>query len=204
MPSRNVTKEQVPDSYYHVYVRGINKQNLFNSEADYKYFIDLLERYFSDVEVVSKSGAVYPRFSGKVEILSYCLMSNHFHLLVFQIDVPFLEKFMRSLMTSYSRYLNLKNKRTGSVFESRYKAVRITNDSYLQHISRYIHLNPKRWQRSRYSSLKYYRDGDAPHWLNTDRILEQFSSKQDYIRFIYDYREMHDILSELKNQLANK
>jgi REP element-mobilizing transposase RayT len=203
MPSRNVTKEQAPDSYYHVYVRGINKQNLFNSEGDYRYYIDLLERYFSDVELVSKSGAVYPGFLGKVEILSYCLMSNHFHLLVYQIDVPYLEKFMRSLMTSYSRYLNLKNKRTGSVFESRYKAVRIANDRYLQHISRYIHLNPQRWEHYKYSSLKYYRDGNAPHWLNTDRILEQFSSKQDYIGFIYDYQEMHDTLSELKHQLAD-
>lgn len=204
MPSRNVTKEQVADSYYHVYVRGINKQNLFNLDNDYKYFIGLVERYFSQEVLVSKNGGLYPCFLGKIEIVAYCLMPNHFHMLIYQVDVPFLEKFMRSLMTSYSKYFNLKNKRTGSIFESRYKAVRIDQNVYLQHISRYIHLNPRRWERYRYSSLRYYRDGNAPHWLNANRILEQFSSARSYMEFVSDYQEMHDTLSDLKHQLADK
>lgn len=204
MPSRNVTKQQAPDSYYHVYVRGSNKQKLFIEDIDYKYFLKLFERYLSEKPVISKTGELYPNFLNEIEVLAYCLMSNHFHLLLYQADVPYLEKFMRSLMTSYSRYFNLKYKRTGSMFESRYKAVRIDQDIYLQHITRYIHLNPRLWERYKYSSLGYYRDGNEPYWLNTDRILELFTSRQDYIKFVADYEEMRDTLGDLKYQLADQ
>lgn len=110
---------------------------------------------------------------------------------------------MRSLMTSYSRYFNLKYKRTGPLFESRYKAVRLDNDSYLQHITRYIHLNPRLWQTYRYSSLNYYRAGREPEWLNTSKVLELFLSRKDYLEFVADYEEQKDMLAELKHQLAN-
>lgn len=203
MPIRNVSKQQAPESYYHIYARGANRQKIFPEAADYKYFLSLLERYLSPKPAISKTGVAYPHFREKVEVLAYCLIGNHFHLYIFQQDTPFLEKFMRSLMTSYSRYFNLKYKRTGPVFESRYKAVRTDNDSYLQHISRYIHLNPRLWQTYRYSSLGYYRDGKEPIWLDTSRILELFNSREDYLDFVADYEEQRDMMSTLKYQLAN-
>ena len=203
MPSRNITKEQAPDSYYHAYARGGNKQKLFLEDADYKYFLKLFVRYLSEKPTVSKTGDVYPHYLNKIEILSYCLMTNHFHLLLYQKDIPYLEKFMRSLMTSYSRYFNLKYKRTGPVFESRYKAVRIDRDEYLQHITRYIHLNPRLWEHYKYSSLNFYREGREPYWLHTSKILEFFTSRSDYMKFVADYQEMRDMLSDLKHQLAD-
>lgn len=204
MPSRNVSKEQVPESYYHVYARGGNKQKLFIEDVDYKYFLKLFERYLSEEPVISKTRVIYPHFTDRIEVLAYCLMTNHFHLLIYQTDVPYLEKFMRSLMTSYSRYFNLKYKRTGSTFESRYKAVCIDQESYLQHISRYVHLNPRRWASYKYSSLVYYIDGDEPYWLKTNRILEQFISRQNYYKFVADYEEMRDTLHEIKYLLVDK
>lgn len=205
MPSRNVSKEQVADSFYHVYARGSNKQKIFLEASDYKYFLSLFERYLSRQQQIGKDGTPYPHFYRKIELLAYCLMSNHFHLLVFQTDVPSLEKIMRSIMTSYSRYFNLKYKRSGPLFESRYKAVRIERDSYLQHISRYIHLNPRFWENYRYSSLRYYRDGREPVWLNTDRIINIFNDDRvAYTKFVADYEEMHDLLQELKYQLADQ
>ena len=203
MPSRNVSKQQVPESYYHVYARGINKQKIFIESSDYKYFLGLFQRYLSPKQAVSRTGEPYPHYKGKIELLAYCLMPNHFHLFVFQKDVPYLEKLMRSIMTSYSHYFNLKYKRTGTLYESRYKAVRTDNDIYLQHITRYIHLNPRRWETHRYSSLKYYRHLPQPDWLNTARILELFDSRESYIEFVADYQEQRDMLSELKYQLAD-
>ncbi|CAN5675660.1 hypothetical protein BH23PAT1_BH23PAT1_0920 [soil metagenome] len=96
---------------------------------------------------------------------------------------------MRSLMTSYSRYFNLKYKRTGPVYESRYKAVRIDKDNYLQHITRYIHLNPRLWENYKYTSIKYHRGGSEPAWLNTDKILCLFASRDDCMNFVADIEE---------------
>lgn len=203
MPSRNVVKQQVRESYYHVYARGVNKQKIFLEAADYKYFLKLFERYLSTKPSVNKTGEIYPHYKDKVALLAYCLMSNHFHLLLFQKDVPSLEKFMRSVMTSYSRYLNLKYKRTGPVFESRYKASRVDQDSYLQHISRYIHLNPRLWETYRYSSLKYYLGKERVEWLAPKQILELFTGTKDYLTFVSDYEEHRNLLSELKYQLAD-
>lgn len=204
MPSRNIKKQQAPESYYHIYARGINKQPLFQCENDYTYFLGLFNRYLSDEEMINKNNGLYPNFVGKVEILAYCIMPTHFHILVYQVDTPYLEKFMQSIMTSYSRYFNLKNKRTGPVYESRYKAVRIESSEYLQHVSRYIHLNPRSWRNYRYSSLGYYLDGGAPEWLASEKILDQFSSVQEYLTFVSDYQEMHDSLETIKHQLADK
>jgi len=203
MPSRNVNKEQAPDSYYHIYTRGANQQKIFLEAADYKYFLALFERYLSNKSALSKTGEPYPHYRGRVQLLAYCLMSNHLHLLVYQKDVPYLEKLMRSLMTSYSRYFNLKYQRSGPLFESRYKAVRLDNDSYLQHITRYIHLNPRLWRNYRFSSLNYYLAGHEPQWLNTSMALKLFASRADYLTFVADYEEQKNMLSEFKYQLAN-
>lgn len=130
-------------------------------------------------------------------------MTNHFHLLIHQKDSEDLQQFMRSIMTSYSRYFNQKYKKSGPMFESRYKAVRIDQQSYLEHITRYIHLNPRRWENYYNSSLGYYKNGNEPEWLNNKDILDLFSSREEYTAFVEDYEEMRNMLSELKYQLAD-
>lgn len=204
MPSRNITKVQVSNSYYHVYARGINKQQIFVDVSDYKYFMSLIDRYLSQKPLVSKTGEIYPNFLDKVDIIAFCLMPNHFHLLIYQHDLPSLEKFMRSLMTSYSRYFNLRHKRTGSLFESRYKAVMIDEESYLLHVSRYIHLNPRRWVSYKYSSCKYYLNGRGPSWLKAYRVLAQFESNDKYYEFVKDYEAEHKSLREIKHLLIDE
>jgi putative transposase len=204
MPSRNVTKEYASQSYYHVYARGQNKEKIFREAADYRYFLALFQRYLSSKPAISKDGVAYPHFKNKIKLNAYCLMTNHFHLLVYQEAIDDLQSFMRSVMTSYSRYFNLKYKRTGSVFESRYKAARIDSDQYLQHITRYIHLNPRYWENYYNSSLKFYRDGNEPEWLSTESVLSMFTSREEYTSFVADYEEMRDMLAEMKYQLADQ
>ena len=203
MPSRNVIKQRLSESYYHVYARGNNKQKIFLDDNDYRYFIKLIERYLSKEQQVSKANVVYPNFAEHIEVIAYCQMINHFHILIYQHQVPYLEKFMRSIMTSYSKFFNFKYERTGPVFESRYKAVWIDQDNYLQHITRYIHLNPGEWKTYEHSSLSYYRDGGEPYWLQASRILENFDSREDYLSFVADYEGQRDILADIKHQLAD-
>jgi len=205
MPSRNVVKVYAPQSYYHVYARGASKQKIFLDASDYHYFYKLLQRYLSAEPEVSKTGKVYPHFKNRITLLAFCLMTNHFHLLVYQEEAEDLQGFMKSVMTSYSRYFNLRYKRSGPVFESRYKAVRIDSDQYLHHISRYIHLNPRRWENYTNSSLKFYTQSNtAPAWLDTNPILSMFSSAEEYHTFMADYEAMRDMLAEIKHQLADK
>ena len=156
MPQRNTIKEYVSDSYYHIYFRGVNKSKLFFEAPDYHYFLSLFDRYLSKRQTKSKTGVLYQKYNKEIQLEAYCLMNNHVHMFIYQgHNEQALSKFMSSIMTSYGKYLNIKYRRVGSVFESRYKAKRIDDDSYFIHISRYIHMNPRYWQTYRNSSLRY-------------------------------------------------
>ena len=205
MPSLNITRHDNYQSYYHVYARGINKQRLFLDEQDFGYFVSLFPRYLSSEVSRNKFGKPYANFQNQVELLAYCLMGNHFHMFVYQEKQGALTFLMRSIMVSYSRYFNLKYKRTGPLFESRYKAAIILNDVHLMHITRYIHLNPRYWRRYPYSSLQYYIHSDLqPDWIVTSRILELFKDADDYLQFSADYQDHRDHLQSLKAQLADR
>ncbi len=203
MPRRNVIRMDAPDSYYHVYARGNSRNRIFHDEQDYITFLNLLERYLSPDEAHNEFGVSYPNFYNRVDLLAYCLMPNHFHLFVFQRQPKDLTSLMQSVMTSYSRYFNKKYKRSGPLFESRYRASLITDDVYLEHISRYIHLNPRDWRTYAYSSLPYYLQRDEVSWVRPQRIISLFESPAAYENFVADYEENKKMLDILKQELAN-
>lgn len=204
MPGRNIIKQDVADSFQHVYARGHSKQKIFLDEQDYITFLNLLERYLSAEEARDPYGVPYPNFFNKVELLAFCLMPNHIHLLLYVRQAGAMGRFMRSVMTSYSRYFNKKYKRTGSLFESRYKASMISDESYLEHISRYIHLNPKQWRDYEYSSLPYYLQQEEVSWIRPKRILDMFSEPTEYLQFVSNYVEQKKLMDILKQELANE
>ncbi len=203
MPGRNIRKVDVADSYYHVYARGVNKQKIFLDTDDYKFFLSLLKRYLSRSEATTRRGAQYPKLYEDIELLAYCLMTNHFHLLVYQISEQGMMQLMRRVMTSYSGYFNRKYSRRGPLFESRYRASRINNETYLLHISRYIHLNPTDWRGYNYSSLRSYLDTAPPDWLTTIRVTGLFSSRNEYLQFLESYEQNKTELDIIKHVLAN-
>lgn len=203
MPSKNTARQDIAASYYHVYARGTNKASIFLEVADRSYFLYLFSRYLSKKPAMSKTGVMYPHYRKEVELLTYCLMENHFHLLVYQVNQGALSGFMKSLMTSYSAYFNRKYKRTGSLFESRFKASLINEDTYLLHISRYIHLNPRSWKHFPFSSIIHIRKASEPEWLRTEKLLEPFADRKEYLEFVADYEENKQMLDELKYELAN-
>lgn len=167
--------------------------------------MSLFARYLSKDPILDRTGYPYPHYAGSVRLLAYCLMGNHFHLLLLQVERGAMASLMRSVMTSYSRYFNFKYKRSGALFESRYKASCVENDAYLQHISRYIHLNPRYWKRYPYSSFKWYMASvqKQPEWLHTAPILDLFASQAAYAEFAADYIGQKEIMDALKHELAN-
>jgi putative transposase len=203
MPRRNVLKIDVPDSYYHVYARGVGKQPIFMDHADFQFFLGLWERYLSKQEILDASGNPYDKLYDSIEALCYCLMGNHFHMLLYQHQAGGMQRLMRGVMTAYSRYFNRKYNRSGPLFESRYKASRISSPSYLEHITRYIHLNPKDWRLYPYSSISYYIDGNRSDWLHPERILALFDSPEQYATFVSDYEAAQRELDTLKHELAD-
>ena len=204
MPSKNILKLDVADSYYHVYARGANRQKIFRSPEDFVKFLQLFERYLSLKETKNSIGISFPNYFNKVELNSFCLMPNHFHLLIFQRQQGSMTQFMRGLMTSYSMYFNKKYKRTGPLFESRYKASMISDDAYLEHISRYIHLNPHDWRHYEYSSLPYFMQQISDEWIRPERILAQFKTPDEYLKFVQDYEQHKELLDILKHELADQ
>ena len=203
MPRKNVIRLDAPNSFYHVYARGNSKMRIFADEQDYLTFLKLFARYLSPEEAKDPYGISYPNFYHKVDLVAFCIMPNHFHLLVYQHQQGALTSFMQSLMTSYSRYFNTKYKRSGSLFESRFRASLISDEGYLQHITRYIHLNPRVWGTYEYSSLPYYLQRTQETWLRPERILELFSSPEIYLNFVADYEENKKMMDILKRELAN-
>ena len=202
MPRRHVTKPDFEESYYHVYARGSSKQPIFLCHADFNYFISLFKRYLSPEIVFSTSGVSYPHLWEKVELLSYCLMKNHFHLQIYQVEVHAMANLMRGIMTSYTRYFNLKYSRSGPLFESTYKASHISSQDYLLHISRYIHMNPRYWRHYQYSSLKFYLSNERAPWLQNERILELHPGSTEYLEFLENYQHSKDELEVIKGILA--
>ncbi|MBL8122447.1 transposase [Candidatus Saccharibacteria bacterium] len=204
MPSKNTAKIDLPLSYYHVYARGASRQPIFVDTEDYAFFISLLERYLTPDNRLNTAGVPYPNFTDSLELLAYCLMGNHFHMLIYQSDRGIMPQFMRSLLTSYSSYFNRKYGRSGSLFESRYKASRIDTDSYLQHISRYIHLNPRYWRRYPHSSYLTYIGKRTEPWVRPRKILDLFESPTTYTEFMDDYEDVKQMLEEIKYDLADR
>ena len=140
---------------YHIYNRGVEKRKIFSENHDYLRFIhDLFE--FNDVEPAGKIYAYKQRKQYAevglphmkqqrkfiVEILSFCLMPNHFHLLLHQLSDNGITEFMRKLGTGYTNYFNIKYERVGSLFQGKYKASHIVDDKHLLYLPYYIHLNP--------------------------------------------------------------
>jgi len=195
MPSRNTIREYDAPAYYHVYNRGAAGAKIFRDAQDKYKFISLLARYLTDSE-----DDVYPTYD--LKLLAYCVMGNHFHLLVYQPEeAEAISGFMRSVSTSYSLYYNKRYKNSGHVFQSVFKASRITQEPYLAHISRYIHLNPDTYRTYKWSSLAYYTGTTPPEWLDPGQVLEM--SPREYASFLEDYEDRRLLLKEIKDQIVH-
>ena len=136
----------VPQEYYHIYNRGNSKQKIFHDEQDYERFMCLLYSVNTKQKIISrllfKNIFIFDREKNLVSIGAYCLMPNHFHILITQTENGSISKFMQKLTTAYSMYYNKKHKRTGSLFEGKFKSEYLDNDLYLKYVFSYIHLNP--------------------------------------------------------------
>ncbi len=133
----------------HIYNRGVDKRKVFNTRHDYERFVYLLYLCNSyngtrvnDVLKGKKNIFEVDRLNTLIEINAWCLMPNHFHVLVSTDDIKKAGKFMHKMMTAYTMYFNKKNDRTGPLFSGEFKFKYVTDDAYLEKVFNYIHTNP--------------------------------------------------------------
>src|SRR3989338_752931 len=161
--------------FYHVYNRGVNKRNIFQNVKDYKRFLtalSLLNTNSHSIHALNGSKSHQQNEDDKlVNILAFCLMPNHFHLFLEQRAHDGISKFMHKICMSHAKYFNYYYKRSGALFEPKFKSKHIDNQAYYSQISKYIHRNP----------LDLFRGDDEK--AKRDFLLSyQWSSLGEYIK----------------------
>lgn len=209
-------KNFAPGAYYHVFNRGNGKQDIFHDAEDYRFFLLRLEENLFP----SRASALEDRLQGRskkthtpyerkllpessFELVSYCLMPNHYHLLIKQNGDISVAKLIAKVCTGYSKYFNKKYGRVGHLFQDKFKATLIDDNEYLRWLSAYIHQNPqtaklvKELEKYPWSSYKEYMSPYNNGLCKPQIVLEQFASSAAYRKFL---RESGETIAQKKAQ----
>ncbi|WP_062053578.1 transposase [Aquimarina longa] len=167
-----------PDAYFHIYNRGNNKEDIFKNHRNYSYFLSLLEKYILDV----------------CEVYAYCLLKNHFHLVVKthdHVEGKLISQKFSNMFNAYAKAVNKAYDRDGSLFKDRFSRKKIENEDYLKQLIIYTHLNPehhkmvsdfRKYSFSSYQSFLSSKDSK----LNREFILSLFEGKSNF-----EYAHLH-------------
>mgnify|MGYP001565584500 FL=1 len=205
----------ITDEYYHIYNRGNSKQIIFLDQEDHNHLVKLLYLCNSTKSIVyrdiSKNSYDFDREETLVNIGAYCLMPNHFHLLVKEKTENGISKFMQKVSTAYSMYFNKKYKRTGGLFEGKFKARHLNIDRYLKYIFSYIHLNPiklieSKWRekgikniKGAVAYLKTYQYSSYLDYLNEDRLRLKILDKKEFPKYFLSGKSFQEEIIEWLN-----
>lgn len=183
--SRNIIFSE--GEYYHVYNRGTEKRNIYTNKSDRDRFLALLylANGSSPIHISNHQGSTLmsllsiDRENTLVDIVAYCLMPNHFHLILKEKEENGISRFMQKMTTGYTMYFNKRHDRSGNLFQGKFKAKHIDNDEYFKYLISYIHLNP-----IKIIDPKWMEDG-IKNKDTSEKYLDNFpySSYLDYIGF---------------------
>jgi REP element-mobilizing transposase RayT len=177
---------------YHVYNRGVDKRSLFTEKSDLMWFLFGM-RAFNQIELtVALKREVFapPSSPPLVRVHAYCVNQNHYHMLLEPLVDDGVQKFMHRLGTSYTNYFNKKYDRNGSLFQGPYKAIHITTDAYMRHLSAYVSFNflvhagmNKQWfAETAHSSISDYKKStDALGITYQDFVSELYGSTKQFL-----------------------
>lgn len=200
--------------------RSVGQQSIFPFAQDYQRAIDVFKFYLhkkpplrfsfynrlpenQKVKFYEEILKIQPH---TVEIFCFCLMPNHFHFLLRGLTGNGVGQFMSNFQNSFAKYFNTKHKRTGTLFQQNFKAVRIESDEQLVHVSRYIHLNPVTSYLIEAEDLENYLWSSYPNYLRDEStyifknlVLDQFKSVESYKKFVLDQVDYQRKLNEIKH-----
>lgn len=205
----------VSDNFYHLFDRGVEKRIIFSDDRDYQRFLQTL--YYYQFNGPKPQFSTQQRFRDHsfnknpkiIEIICYCLMPNHLHLLIKQLRDGGIKEFMQKVINSYTKYYNIKHNRVGHLFQGTFKAVPIEDDEQLLHVSRYIHLNP--YVSNLTKDLKTYPHSSYPAFidlsndilLTKEPVLDFFKDASKYKEFVSGHQDYAKELEQLKHLLLD-
>ncbi len=193
----------VKGEYYHIYNRGNSKQKIFHDKYDYFHFVKLMFicNNIDNVRIFNDDRYGINVFDREVEnivsIGAYCLMPNHFHILITEKMESGISKFMQKLSTAYSMYYNKKHNHTGGLFEGKFKSVHIDGDIQMKYLFSYIHLNPikliyKDWKefgiKDKKQALDYLGEYDYSSYKDfilNERIQSKILNIKDFPNYFH-------------------
>lgn len=189
----------------------MDKNVIFEDKQDYLVFMSYLRDYLSPpkpftIEELTLTDRPYltKNFHKEIILLSFVLMTNHFHLLLKQKQEHTIEFFMRSLLTRYVKYFNKRHGRVGHLFQGVYKGILVDKDEYLWWLTRYIHRNPKELlskgqnlEDYPYSSYSSYLKKQSLNWIETNEILGQVNNYKEFVEDDKKNIQAPDVLTEL-------
>jgi len=189
---------EYPGAFYHVTARGNEKRDVFCNDKDHHKFLSYL-------------GSAHDRYGAVIHV--YCLMNNHYHLLL-ETPLGNLSQIMHHINSSYTAYFNASHRRSGHLFQGRFKAILVEKDEYAQELSRYIHLNPVKagltdhpaaYHWSSYAS--YVDRTEKPEWLEVNLVLGYFARRMSdatrlYRKFVESMID-REYTSPLRNIVAS-
>ena len=189
MSSRNEVFKQ--GSFFHIYNRGCNKNKIFFEEDNYTYLLRKIKNFTSEF---------------MISVIAYCLMPNHYHLLLKQNSEKPLNKCVQFIFNSYSKAINKKYNRSGTLFEGKFKSVEVDEEEALK-VCRYIHRNPlddklvnnlEDWKYSNYLDWIGKRNGVL---YDKDFMKKHFPKPELYKKFVIDYFSDKQAADELREYL---
>lgn len=177
----------IENEFYHIYNRGVSKQKIFHDAEDYQRFLKLLyicnnKKKFKFKDLLKYKKNIYDldRDQELAQISFYVLMPNHFHILIsstFTKGGLNITTFVKKVSIGYAQYYNNKYKRTGTLFEGRFKAEHVDSDNYLKYLFSYIHLNPIKLIQSDWREKGIKNFEKAKQFL----LNYNYSSHNDYL-----------------------
>lgn len=221
MPYRKVPL--VVGETYHFFNRSVAGQPIFDRKRDCQRAIETIEFYlyknpplrfshYDRLPAIEKQSFLFSlrHHPKQIDLSTFCLMPNHLHFLAKQKEPNGIATFMRNLQNSFARYHNTKYKRSGALFQSMFKAIRIETNEQLLHVQRYIHLNPVTSYTIKqenglgeypWSSYPDYLGRQLHFFINPDPILKQFSTIDKFKQFITDQIDYQRQLNAIKHLL---
>lgn len=203
--------------FYHVLNRGVDKRIIFQDNQDYVRFERNLFLLNNKHDAPTNDWTIRVRMENNnrerlVTIHSYCLMPNHYHLLLSPVIENGVSLFMKKVNMGYSRYFNERNNRSGTLWQSKYKSILLENDTHFMYIPFYIHLNAldlslPEWRtgdvtnfKKAISDLHSYRWSSHNMFLNPEKIVGSIIENSDFVTM---HSNQTKYLDEIKNIISS-